>query len=50
MEKRKYNKHKLNRKEDIQKVNNYIYQINYESKRKNINKKEKWLKENSQIK
>jgi len=46
---KEYDKCKLNRKEDIKKANDYIFQIYFEAER-NINyKKEKYSKENYQI-
>ena len=46
---KEYGKCKLNRKEDIKKVINYISQINYEKERIINNKKEKFKKQNYQI-
>ena len=40
IERQKYSNHKLNRKKEIQKVNDYIFQINYEANRKINNKRE----------
>jgi len=46
---KEYDKCKLNRKEDIKKANDYIFQIYFEAET-NINyKKEKYSKENYQI-
>ena len=43
-------KYTLNRKEEFRKINNYLFQINYEIKRNINNKSEKNKKENTQIK
>ena len=45
-----YDKYKFKRKEEIRKINDYIFQINYETGRSINNKKEKLKKENYQIK
>ena len=45
-----YDKCNFNRKKDIKKINDYLFQINYETKRNINNKREKWKKENYQIK
>ena len=50
IENQEFGKFRLNRKEEIKKVNDYIFQINYEMERSIDNKKEKWKKENYQIK
>ena len=50
IENQEYDKCNLNRKKDFKKVNGYLFQINYEAKRSINNKREKWKKENSQIK
>ena len=50
LENQEYDKCNLNRIKDIKKVNDYLFQINYEAKININNKKEKLKKENSQIK
>ena len=45
-----YDKYKFKRKEEIRKINDYIFQINYGTGRRINNKKEKLKKENYQIK
>jgi len=47
---KEYDKCKLNRKVDIKKANDYIFLINFETERNINNKKEKYNKENYQIK
>ena len=50
MENKGYDKCKLNRKEEFKKINDYLFQINYEVKKSNNSKSEKKKKENTQIK
>ena len=50
IENKENDKHKFNRKEDAKKLDDYIFQINYETEGSINHKKEKWKKENYQIK
>ena len=50
MENKEYDSCKLNRKEEFKKINDYLFQINYEVKKSNNSKSEKKKKENTQIK
>ena len=50
IENKENDKNKFNRKEDAKKLDDYIFQINYETEGSINHKKEKWKKENYQIK